>query len=263
MRRLAEAVFAAILCVLAGAVYPEPPPFPDFAPKFLKAPKPGERRQKLPQIGGVQPSPEPEVESVGPQRPAERYARFWEAISPGLAEAGAGRLAAALEQVASLDVALPRLAEIQGIVTSQGTHILAATAGTEVSPALALAVIWAESAGDEAAVSRSGAMGLMQLMPDTASRFGVSEPFVPSQNIRGGVSYLDWLIARYDQDPVLVLAAYNAGEGAVQTHAGVPPFPETRDYVPKVLAAYSVARALCTSPPQFITDGCVFTTLAD
>ena len=66
--------------------------------------------------------------------------------------------------------------------------------------------------------------------------------------------YLD----HFEKDPVLVLAGYNAGEGAVRDHKGVPPYPETRDYVPKVLAAYQVARGLCLTPPELISDGCVF-----
>jgi soluble lytic murein transglycosylase-like protein len=80
----------------------------------------------------------------------------------------------------------------------------------------------------------------------------------PAQNIRGGVAYLDWLIEEFGGDPMLVLAGYNAGEGAVRQHGGVPPYRETRDYVPKVLAAWSVARGLCVTPPELLSDGCVF-----
>ena len=100
--------------------------------------------------------------------------------------------------------------------------------------------------------------GLMQLMPATAKRFGVEDSKIPSENIRGGVAYLDFLMQLFDNDPVLVLAAYNAGEGAVKEHAGVPPYPETRDYVPKVLSAWRVARLLCKTPPMYLEDGCVF-----
>ncbi|MEM6480133.1 MAG: lytic transglycosylase domain-containing protein, partial [Pseudomonadota bacterium] len=127
-----------------------------------------------------------------------------------------------------------------------------------VSPALALAVISVESAGDSRAVSRGGAHGLMQLMPATAARFGVTDAFDPAANIQGGVALLDHLMERYGDDPLLVLAAYNAGEGAVSAHGGVPPFPETRDYIPKVLSAYRVARGLCITPPLMLSDGCVF-----
>src|SRR5690606_29429372 len=133
-----------------------------------------------------------------------------------------------------------------------------ATVGTRISPAFALAVISVESGGRIDALSRAGAQGLMQLMPATAERFGVVDPTIAADNIRGGVTYLDWLMGRFDGDPLLALAGYNAGEGAVDKHGGVPPFAETRGYVPKVLAAWAVAKGLCLTPPQLITDGCVF-----
>jgi soluble lytic murein transglycosylase-like protein len=98
----------------------------------------------------------------------------------------------------------------------------------------------------------------MQLMPAAAERFGVGDRLDPAQNIRGGVRYLDQLMKDFDNDPLLVLAGYNAGENAVRKHGGVPPFAETRDYVPKVLAAFSVARGLCLTPPELVSDGCAF-----
>ena len=98
----------------------------------------------------------------------------------------------------------------------------------------------------------------MQLIPATAARFSVADPTVPADNIRGGVAYLDWLMKKFNGDPVLVLAAYNAGENAVISNRGVPPFAETRDYVPRVLAAWTVARGLCLTPPELLSDGCVF-----
>ena len=127
-----------------------------------------------------------------------------------------------------------------------------------MSPALVLAVIGIESAGNPSAVSSAGATGLMQLIPATAERFGVVDATDPKQNIKGGVAYLDFLMNRFDRDPVLVLAAYNAGEGAVDANGGVPPYPETRDYVPKVLAAWTVAQGLCMTPPELVSDPCVF-----
>ena len=137
-------------------------------------------------------------------------------------------------------------------------EILTATVGTRVSPALVLAVISVESSGRPTAVSTAGAQGLMQLMPATAERFGVTNAFQSRENIRGGVAYLDFLLREFNFDPVLAVAAYNAGEGAVSRNNGVPPFAETRDYVPKVMAAFQIARGLCQTPPQFVTDGCVF-----
>ena len=97
---------------------------------------------------------------------------------------------------------------------------------------LARAVIQAESAFNYRARSRAGALGLMQLMPSTAARFGVLDPFDPRQNITGGVKYLKWLNGYYEGDLTKVVAAYNAGEGAVNRYKGIPPFRETRAYVP-------------------------------
>jgi hypothetical protein len=100
---------------------------------------------------------------------------------------------------------------------------------------LVQAVIRVESAFNPRAVSVKGAQGLMQLMPDTASMLGVRNSFDPQQNIDGGVRHLRGLIDRFGQDLPLALAAYNAGEKAVVTHRGIPPYPETRDYVTRVL----------------------------
>ena len=95
----------------------------------------------------------------------------------------------------------------------------------------------AESNFNRLAVSPKNAQGLMQLIPETASRFGVKNAFDPAQNVRGGIAYLRWLLAYFEGDVRLVAAAYNAGERAVERHLGVPPFHETRDYVRRILAA--------------------------
>ena len=98
----------------------------------------------------------------------------------------------------------------------------------------------------------------MQLMPATAARFGVSDRWNAGQNIRGGVAFLDFLMEKFAGDPILVLAGYNAGENSIAPNGGVPPYAETRDYVPKVLAAFEVARSLCMTRPELVSDGCVF-----
>jgi soluble lytic murein transglycosylase-like protein len=103
-----------------------------------------------------------------------------------------------------------------------------------VEEAVVRAIIHAESAYRANAISHAGAQGLMQLIPATASRFGVSDPFDPGQNIRGGVQYLAWLMKRYSSNLTLVAAAYNAGEGAVDRNGGVPPYSETQRYVQRV-----------------------------
>ena len=107
-----------------------------------------------------------------------------------------------------------------------------------INPKLVEAVIAAESAFDPRALSKKGAQGLMQLMPDTADRFGVANVWDPKQNIAGGTAYLGWLYKEFDGDLHNVLAAYNAGEGAVTRHGGMPPYAETRQYVDRVLAYY-------------------------
>jgi len=185
---------------------------------------------------------------------------YWQAVSPGIGVDPATRFSSALSaaQTGAMKIGTPRLQTLQNITGRYGTKILTATVGTQVSPALVLAVIAIESAGRNDAVSHVGAQGLMQLMPDTAKRFGVADAMDPDQNIKGGVEYLDWLLSNFGQDAVLALAGYNAGEGAVTQYQGVPPYAETRAYVPKVLAAWSVARNLCLTPPDLVTDGCVF-----
>lgn len=109
-----------------------------------------------------------------------------------------------------------------------------------VHPGLAIAVIRAESNFDPQAVSPKNAQGLMQLIPETAARFNVKQPLDPEQNIRGGLAYLRWLLAYFKGDVPLAVAAYNAGEGAVERHRGVPPYPETQGYVRRILEVFNV-----------------------
>ena len=113
-------------------------------------------------------------------------------------------------------------------------EIRAAARQHGVDEAIVRAIIHAESAFNPRALSRVGAQGLMQLMPATASRFGVSNAFDAAQNIRGGVQYLAWLLKRFNGNLTLAAAGYNAGEGAVDKYGGVPPYGETQRYVQRV-----------------------------
>ena len=113
----------------------------------------------------------------------------------------------------------------------------------QLAPHLVLAVMATESNFDPLAVSPKNAQGLMQLIPDTAARFKVRRITDPVQNIRGGMAYLRWLLAYFEGDLSLVLAAYNAGERAVERYRGVPPYAETRLYVRRILAAMGGQRS--------------------
>ncbi|NEY91628.1 lytic transglycosylase domain-containing protein [Tabrizicola oligotrophica] len=226
---------------------------------------PVEQARLLAMAPKVDPYPKPSTGEAAPapQAPVKGadYGWFWDKV-PTARDQASGRFPLALATLSQgpsgAQVAAPRMQHMQQIANTYGVEILKATIGTEVSPALVLAVIGIESGGRHEAVSSAGATGLMQLIPATAERFGVADAKDPVQNIKGGVAYLDWLMKRFDRDPLMVLAAYNAGEGAVDANKGVPPYAETRDYVPKVLAAWQVAQGLCQSPPELVTDPCVF-----
>jgi hypothetical protein len=203
--------------------------------------------------------PDPAAPAAPPS--TSTYAWYWDSVDPARGKM-AGRFNEALVALAQgpkgAMVAAPRMQAMQGLAQTYGKQILLATIGTQVSPALVLAVMGIESGGQADAVSPKGAEGLMQLIPATAARFGVTDSKDVAQNIKGGVAYLDWLMGEFDRDPLMVLAAYNAGEGAVRANDGVPPYAETRDYVPKVLAAWTVASGLCATPPMLVSDPCVF-----
>ena len=120
-------------------------------------------------------------------------------------------------------------------------HQLLASAGARhnIDADLLAAVVQAESGGHTHAVSRTGARGLMQLMPGTAAQLGVKDSFAPEQNVGGGTTYLDLLLTRYHDDVTLALAAYNAGPAAVDRYHGVPPYAETRAYVARIVREFN------------------------
>jgi len=134
-------------------------------------------------------------------------------------------------------------------------HIVQETAQrNSLDPALVKAVISTESGWNTRAISQKGAVGLMQLIPSTAQRFGVGNPFDPAQNVEGGTLYLKSLLERYNGDLTKSLAAYNAGERAVDLSGGVPAYRETQRYVQKVTNAYfrpdSGRASALWSPPR-------------
>jgi len=134
-----------------------------------------------------------------------------------------------------VDQVMTQLSPAQADVVAL-VHELAPQFGIE--PRFVLAIAAVESALDPSAVSPKNAMGVMQLIPETAARFNVRNPYDARQNIAGGLAYLRWLLAYFKGDVQMVAAAYNAGEGAVDRYRGVPPYPETRGYVSRVTAYY-------------------------
>ncbi|MXW03304.1 MAG: lytic transglycosylase domain-containing protein [Holophagales bacterium] len=119
-----------------------------------------------------------------------------------------------------------------------GGLILSAAERHDVDPLLVAAIVQAESSFNTEAVSPRGALGLMQMMPTTAEQLGVADAYDPSQNLDAGVSYLAYLLRRFDDDLILALGGYNAGPGAVDRFGGLPPFRETRGFANSVLRVY-------------------------
>lgn len=190
------------------------------------------------------------VEAAKPPCVLAAEAAERERVARERAAAEAARLAAENERQAQryrdlIDTAQRRqiMAIVDRVAPEYGIH-----------PGLAAAVIRAESNFDPLAVSDKNAQGLMQLIPETAQRFRVKKPFDPEQNIRGGLAYLRWLLAYFQGNVSLAVAAYNAGEGAVERYRGVPPFPETQGYLRRIQEVFNLqqhpydARVTAPSP---------------
>ena len=274
VRELLAGAILALVCANLGSAETVKPAFGgDFTFKKIKPPSSNAGKRITIQIEpGHNPFPEgerqvtvtkPSVSKPGTGK-SDQLDWFWSEISPAIDASGPGRFLNAVDQVGRApkgkSLPQPRLNTLRDIASVHGSAILSETIGKKVSPALVLALISVESSGRVDAESHKGAQGLMQLIPATAERFGVRDSRNPKENIKGGIAYLDWLMKEFDGDPILALAGYNAGENAVKKHGGVPPYAETRAYVPKVLAAWKVARGLCLTPPELASDGCVFKT---
>ena len=219
---------------------------------ILRTPEPGQR-QRIRRPGA------PAGAQSAPPARRQSQAWFWEQHRTDAAAAGPGRWAAALASLHARRAgggALFSESRLRAIKDRFETQIAAAARAHGVSEVLLLAVIAVESAGQVKATSPRGAQGLMQLIPATARRFGVTDSFDAAQNILGGAAYLDWLLRKFGEDAILALAGYNAGEGAVARHQGVPPYSETRDYVVMVFDALAAARGLCRVPADTPRRAC-------
>lgn len=234
---------------------------------IVKVPRAGEARLPLP-------GPDRRVLSEEPRRPSGGESRtvrrgglravgpqdwFWKVHQTDRGAGSPLRWGQAIETMRqrrrrSSPIASQRL--LADIVGAYGQTIAAAAERHTISEALIAAVIAVESAGRERAKSHAGAQGLMQLMPATARRFGVANSYIARENIFGGAAYLSWLLNNFGQDPLLALAGYNAGEGAVARHNGVPPYRETRDYVVKVFDALVAVESLCLQAPDTPRSPC-------
>lgn len=197
------------------------------------------------------------VAGAVPASPGFASSWFWKDVPAHIRD---GSRADAMQVVAhahsgerSLLLAISRA---RTILTRWRPEIQAAARAARINEALIAAVVMVESAGDPTARSPKGAVGLGQLMPETARRYGVSNILDPRENVMGSAAYLSDLIDLFRGDLVLALAAYNSGEGTVLRYRGVPPFPETREYVPRVLGAFEAAGRLCLLPPRAARRRC-------
>ena len=200
------------------------------------------------QINKMPPDAVEEVARLYQER--ERLMQAWAGMSQGLSGTGG---AVVTGNRSGVDLGVNSSGgELKQNVLQYAPIVQRAVQGTMVAPELVMSVMQPESSGNVAAVSPKGARGLMQLIPDTAKRFGVTDIHDPEQNITGGVKYLDFLLRRYNGDVGLAVAAYNAGEGRVddyvQRNRQLP--PETRAYVPKVMGIYNNLGGSAQMQPQ-------------
>jgi len=216
----------------AAAQQPAPPGPPSVAAAVVSTPAApaATLTQPLPPAQPSLPSP------VSPATPA-----------PTLQEAPPPQIPAAADP-APAEAFLPLDFEEHGAPESPFGNLIYEMAGRyAINPYLVAAVVQVESSFNPRAVSRKGAHGLMQLLPATARRFGLQrrkDLFDPAKNLEAGIRYLKWLSERFSGDAARVLAAYNAGEGAVDRFGGVPPYPETRNYVTRIFGILGLVPAL-------------------
>lgn len=188
------------------------------------------------------------IASITPERP-----RCLPPPAQALAATGSGWLPASFDPEApavSAEVVKRYLKQLDQERQSWAQRLQERAPYYGIDPKLAVSIVRAESNFDPRALSSANAHGLMQLIPATAERFGVSNVQDPSQNIEGGLAYLRWLLNRFNHDVVKTTAAYNAGEGAVEKFKGVPPYPETQAYVERILKFYRAVHHIAPPVPK-------------
>jgi len=190
--------------------------------------------------------------------PSNMDAWFWRGVSPARSAAEPLRLQAAATLAATGRYSPPSPARFKDMMVEHGDHLNAAAAAYGLSLPFLMSLVMVESGGAHDAISSAGAVGLTQLMPATAALMQVADATDPYENVMGGARYLSQMLVAHGGDAILALAAYNAGPGSVARAGGVPRYAETRAYVPKVLAAWSVARQMCQTPPTNATGPCDF-----
>ncbi len=242
----------------------------DFTFKRLTPPQDGQDG-----LLNIQVEPQPEIQpvlsgrvdpdkdlSLAPELVRTEAPWFWHRFATGLQDGAPHRLELArtiLEENPTERAAFgENPVRIATIARDFGADILRASVEAQVSPALLLAVIEVESGGNPGKGAPTGPAGLMQLKPAVAHQFGIGNVMDPLENIIGGARYLEWLLDRFDGDALLALAAFHTAEPVVRGAGGIPNNPETRLYIPRVIAAWRLARDLCITPPVKATDGCVF-----
>ncbi len=265
-RRITAGLRLLTAAALLGTAAFSAEPFKDFTFKTVRPPAKGAKKLITIQI-------EPPSKKAPKAAPLTSTARggpvletmnawFWDKISPARASAGPGRFTEALRVI---DVAradqkpkVPALAQLRRIANAHGTDILLATIGEKVSPALVLAMIAVASSGDYGAHAGFALADLSTATPRSPAEFKRVDAPDPAAEIKAAVARMGRLLRRFDHDPILALAAYQAGAKAVDASAGVPPVALSRAYVPTVIATFQVARTLCITPPELYSDGCVF-----
>jgi soluble lytic murein transglycosylase-like protein len=226
----------------AHAPAPAPAAAPTVAPPLTAAPTPVEAPKTA--AAPAAPAPVLAAPAAAPQKPA----------APAMTHAAAPRVEDEVERLRKAADLLVQVNTALGEPQSPyGKIIYDVAIRHSINPHLVAALIHVESAFNPRAVSPKGACGLMQLLPETARRFGLTKKkdlYDPKKNLEAGVRYLKWLANRFGGDTQKILAAYNAGEGAVQRFGGIPPYQETQSYVQKIFGLLGFSSTPAPAAPQ-------------